>query len=177
MISDGCGGLQCIEFACASFRTRLGAECGLSKENAKSICSGNWIYTNVYAKGELIATYTPNGVNFHLNDWLGTRRMDTDALGSPQATYQSYPFGEPITAVQIITLPENFFTSKERDQESGLDYFGARPYASSLGHFMSPDWGGEPEPVPYVNLANPQTLNLYSYVGNNPLSANEPVGI
>jgi len=60
-------------------------------------------------------------------------------------------------------------TGKERDQESGLDYFGARYYASPTGRFQSPDWSAQEEPVPYSKLDNPQTLNLYSYVLNNPL--------
>ena len=62
------------------------------------------------------------------------------------------------------------FTGKERDTESGLDYFGARYYASSMGRWMSPDWSAKAEPVPYAKLEYPQSLNLYSYVGNNPLS-------
>jgi RHS repeat-associated protein len=62
------------------------------------------------------------------------------------------------------------FTGKERDAESGLDYFGARYYASSMGRWMSPDWADKPEAVPYSDLENPQSLNLYQYVGNNPLS-------
>lgn len=62
------------------------------------------------------------------------------------------------------------FTGKERDTKSGNDYFGARYYASSMGRFMSPDWSAKVEPVPYSKLDNPQTLNLYAYVGNNPLS-------
>ena len=35
---------------------------------------------------------------------------------------------------------------------------------------MSPDWSAKEEPVPYAKLENPQTLNLYAYVGNDPLS-------
>jgi RHS repeat-associated protein len=62
------------------------------------------------------------------------------------------------------------FTGKERDIESGLDYFGARYYSSNMGRFMSPDWADKPEAVPYSDLHNPQSLNLYSYVNNNPLS-------
>lgn len=62
------------------------------------------------------------------------------------------------------------FTGKERDTESGLDYFGARYYASSMGRWMSPDWSKTPAGVPYADLSNPQSLNLYEYVGNNPLS-------
>jgi RHS repeat-associated protein len=130
----------------------------------------NWVHTNVYANGELIATYTPSGLSFHLNDWLGTRRMDTDVFGSPGASYQSLPFGELLNSAQIITSPEHFFTGKERDSESGLDYFGARYYGSSMGRWMSPDWADKPEAVPYSDLANPQSLNLYGYVNNNPLS-------
>jgi RHS repeat-associated protein len=46
----------------------------------------------------------------------------------------------------------------------------ARYYASSMGRFMSPDWSVKEEPVPYSKLDNPQSLNLYGYVLNNPLS-------
>lgn len=61
------------------------------------------------------------------------------------------------------------FTGKERDAESGNDYFGARYFGSSMGRFLSPDdVGGD--------LRNPQDLNLYSYVGNNPLSRTDPTG-
>jgi RHS repeat-associated protein len=67
-------------------------------------------------------------------------------------------------------------TGKERDGESGNDYFGARYYASSMGRFMSPDYSDAPVAVPFATLSNPQTLNLYSYVGNNPLSITDPFG-
>lgn len=61
---------------------------------------------------------------------------------------------------------DSFFTGKERDTESGLDYFKYRMYASSMGRWMSPD----PSGLTHVDLANPQGLNLYNYVGNNPLT-------
>src|ERR1700740_3437144 len=61
------------------------------------------------------------------------------------------------------------YTGKERDTESGNDYFGARYYASSMGRFMSPDWSAKVAPVPYAKPDNPQSLNLYAYVLNNPL--------
>ncbi len=63
-------------------------------------------------------------------------------------------------------------TGKERDAESGLDYFYARYYSSTLGRFMTPDFDDldddDPEPVPYADPDDPQSLNLYVYVGNNP---------
>ena len=84
------------------------------------------------------------------------------------------------TDIAVCILPARFhrsrFTGKERDTESGNDYFGARYYASSMGRFMSPDWSAKVEPVPYSKLDDPQSLNLYSYVGNNPLSAVDPDG-
>ena len=68
------------------------------------------------------------------------------------------------------------FTGKERDAESGLDMFGARYYGSSLGRFMTPDWSSMPTAVPYADLSNPQSLNLYSYTKNNPTTLRDPNG-
>jgi RHS repeat-associated protein len=67
-------------------------------------------------------------------------------------------------------------TGKERDTESGLDYFGARYYASNMGRFMSPDWASNPQAVPYASYADPQSLNLYTYMRNNPLGGVDPDG-
>jgi RHS repeat-associated protein len=62
------------------------------------------------------------------------------------------------------------FTGKERDVETGLDYFGARYFSAAQGRFISADWSAQPVPVPYADFTNPQTLNLYAYVKNNPLA-------
>jgi len=70
----------------------------------------------------------------------------------------------------LLNRVSSRYTGKERDLESGLDYFGARYYASNMGRWMSPDWADKPEAVPYSSLDNPQSLNLYGYVLNNPLS-------
>jgi RHS repeat-associated protein len=63
---------------------------------------------------------------------------------------------------------EKKFTGKERDSETGLDYFGARYYGNWYGRFLSADWSAKPEAVPYSDLHDPQSLNLYSYVRNIP---------
>ncbi|HWR35383.1 MAG TPA: RHS repeat-associated core domain-containing protein [Clostridia bacterium] len=63
------------------------------------------------------------------------------------------------------------FTGKERDTETGLDYFGARYYASNMGRFSSPD-----EPFIDQDQSDPQSWNLYTYVRNNPLSNTNPTG-
>lgn len=64
-------------------------------------------------------------------------------------------------------------TGKERDSESGNDYFGARYYASSMGRFMSPDPSGLLAQKPQ----NPQSWNLYTYALNNPLINLDPTGL
>lgn len=64
--------------------------------------------------------------------------------------------------------PIPHFTGKERDAESGLDYFFARYYSSDLARFMTPDWAAAPTAVPYATFGDPQSLNLYAYVNNNP---------
>jgi RHS repeat-associated protein len=78
--------------------------------------------------------------------------------------------------VHLHACCQSLFTGKERDTESGNDYFGARYYSSAMGRFMSPDWSGGPVPIPYVNLGDPQTLNLYEYVRNNPLGIDDADG-
>ena len=77
--------------------------------------------------------------------------------------------GSAVCASDLRFAPSRS-TAKERDTESGNDYFGARYYASSMGRFLSPDWSAKEEPVPYAQMDDPQSLNLYSYVRNNPLT-------
>jgi RHS repeat-associated protein len=96
-----------------------------------------------------------------------------------EQTCQSLPFGDALSCIAPGLSPyfsttqyptEHHFTGKERDAESGNDYFMARYYSSMMGRFMSPDWSAKETPVPYANLDAPQTLNLYQYVENNPLT-------
>ena len=114
------------------------------------------------------------------NDWVD--HYGLDALGNVRWLYSYngawdisdyYPFGgERIW--QSNSTNTRKFTGKERDSESGLDNFGARYDASSLGRFMSPD------PVSSVGLPidarDPQSWNAYSYVRNNPLNLTDPDG-
>jgi RHS repeat-associated protein len=65
------------------------------------------------------------------------------------------------------------FTGKERDTESGLDYFGARYYGSNMGRMMSPD----PHSGTILHMLNPQRWNMYAYALNNPLSFTDPTGM
>jgi RHS repeat-associated protein len=76
------------------------------------------------------------------------------------------------TALHVCVFAYKF-TGKERDAESGLDYFGARYYSSSMGRFSSPD----PSGLAYADITSPQSFNLYSYALNNPLRNIDPTGL
>jgi RHS repeat-associated protein len=139
---------------------------------------GQWLHTNVFAGGQLITTYDDNGVHSHIADWLGSMRVQTDSQGAVEETFQNLPFGElvPQNNTAFLGATEHHFTAKERDAESGNDYMFARYYNSATGRFLSPDWSAKVQPVPYAKLDNPQSLNLYAYVQNNPLSRTDPTG-
>jgi RHS repeat-associated protein len=110
------------------------------------------------------ATNTPPCSTCYLNDdHLGSTRLVTDQNGNVVGRHDYLPFGEEATAASADNVNQKF-TGKERDQETGLDFF------------TSPDWSAKPEPVPYADLSNPQSLNLYGYVLNNPLSRIDPDG-
>jgi RHS repeat-associated protein len=142
-------------------------------------------HTNVWPGGGLAATYDfkNGGLHFDLADPLGTKRVQVSGIGTAELNCVSLPFGNNIGNTRttnctgsVPDATENHFTGKERDSESGLDYFGARYYGSSMGRFMSPDWSVQAQPVPYAKLDNPQSLNLYAYVENNPVTSRDMDG-
>ena len=108
----------------------------------------------VYAGGKLLAYYTSAGTDFMLTDWLGTKRAVVGADGQLSSAWCSLPFGNHLQQCGGSgTDPSDIhFTGKERDAETGNDYFGARYYASTMGRFLSPDWSAKVEPVPYAKL-------------------------
>jgi RHS repeat-associated protein len=90
-----------------------------------------------------------------------------DAAGNIKAESDYYPWGGELEFVNNDTNDYKF-TGKERDTETGLDYFGARYYSNGLGRWVSADWSATPIPVPYADFGDPQSLNLYGFVGGNP---------
>jgi RHS repeat-associated protein len=130
-----------------------------------------------YLNGERIARVDrPSGaVHYYFSDQLGSASVITDASGNVQEQYFYYPYGGMQSS--IGSDPNRYkFTGKERDSESNLDEFGARYYTSTMGRFMTPDWAAKPTSVPYATFGNPQSLNLYSYVENNPTTMGDPDG-
>jgi RHS repeat-associated protein len=113
-------------------------------------------------------------------DNLGTPRVVTGVDGGVKARHDYLPFGEEIglsggrTASQgyVVDNVRQKFTQKERDVETGLDYFGARYYGSTQGRFTTCD----PVSLTKRHIVNPQKWNLYVYVLNNPLALYDPDG-
>jgi RHS repeat-associated protein len=117
-----------------------------------------------------------------VTDQLGTPRMIFDKTGSLAGVkrHDYLPFGEEIFAdsggrtttmgyTGATDRVRQKFTLKERDIETGLDFFGARYYSNVQGRFTSAD------PGPFV-VADPQNWNRYAYTINNPLKFTDPTG-
>jgi RHS repeat-associated protein len=132
--------------------------------------SGNLLDEYIFFGGSRIARRDPSSnVDYYFADHLGTAHVVTNASGTIQDDSDFYPYGGERSYTSSSGNTRKF-TGKERDSESGLDNFGARYMSSSLGRFMSPDpLGGHQE--------DPQTLNRYNYVRNNPLNLTDPTGL
>ncbi|MGH9685401.1 MAG: RHS repeat domain-containing protein [Candidatus Acidiferrales bacterium] len=131
-------------------------------------CSPNcWSKGYIYGDGGLVAEYASGTTYFAHRDHLGSTRLMTQMNGTIYDSLDFMPYGEQIAGETGTT---HKFEGHERDGESGLDDFGARFYSSQQGRFMSADWSAVPVAVPYANLTNPQTLNLYAIVRDNPIT-------
>jgi RHS repeat-associated protein len=150
-----------------------------------------------YRNGQLLVIAEATGTcQWLVTDALGTPRMIADQMGDLSGIKRRdyLPFGEEVLAgvghrqptngysLAQSQQPRQQFTGKERDSETGLDYFEARYYSSLHGRFTSPDefTGGPDElydfaddagdnPLLYAEKGEPQSLNKYQYCYNNPL--------
>ncbi|MCW5950065.1 MAG: RHS repeat-associated core domain-containing protein [Pyrinomonadaceae bacterium] len=131
------------------------------------------------ASGKLVAEYSTQvepvetaKVAYLTNDHLGSPRINTDRDGAVTSRHDYHPFGEEIyTAQRTIGLAYDAdtirkqFTGYERDDETGLDFAEARYYYNHHGRFTVPD----PILMKKDRQLDPQRINLYLYVRNNPL--------
>jgi RHS repeat-associated protein len=134
--------------------------------------SGNWQHTNVYAGSLLLATYDAQGLHFYLSDPLGTRRVQTDPAGTAEGQDTSLPWGDGFTQTASDDPTAQHYAQLTFDPETGLDHAEARQYTPWMGRWTAPD--------PYngsYDLSNPQSMNRYSYVNNNPLGFVDPSGM
>ncbi len=101
-------------------------------------------------------------------DHLGSTRVVTNSSGANVEQIHYYPYGKTLSDDGSVSVKHKF-TSQELDRETGLYNYGARCYDPVLGRFTTAD--------PIVpNPTNPQGLNRYSYVLNNPLKYTDPSG-
>ena len=137
---------------------------------AETDTSGNTLNEYIFFGGRRVAMLPAGGnAQFYAEDFLGSARVITTNNGTVcyDADFDPYGGEHPYTD----TCPQNYkFEGKERDTETGNDDFGARYYSSRFGRWLSSDWSSTPVPVPYANLTNPQTLNLYAMVSDDPES-------
>jgi len=117
-------------------------------------------------------------VEYVVTDGLGNIRAIEDEQGNVIERHDYLAFGEECTTGPCAANPgvgagqPRKFTGKERDQETGLDYFGARYYGSRIGRFTTVD----PVYTWNDNLLDPQRWNRYAYARNNPLRYVDPDG-
>jgi len=115
----------------------------------------------------LIATHEGSTLEYHHNDHL-SMRVTTDTDGAVVAQSGHYPFGE--NWYETGGTNKLKFTSYERDSESSNDYAMFRTHIPRFGRFSAAD------PIagsPY----NPQSLNRYAYVMNDPIDFIDPLGL
>lgn len=140
----------------------------------------------IYGASGLVATIEPaavnaNGTRYTTSDYLGSPRLVTNSGAGVVSRHDYMPFGEALgsgvggrsTGIGFVADGIRLqFTLKERDNETGLDYFGARYYGSIQGRFTSPD-----PLMASAETGDPQSWNRYSYALNNPLRYIDPDGM
>ena len=141
--------------------------------------SANLLRTELYAPGgRHVATLdgrTLSASYLYWNhaDWLGTERVRTNSTGAIAETCTDTPYGMNLNCVTTQgDVNPMHFTGKERDSETGNDFFDARYYQSPIGRFMTTD----PDNAGADHKA-PQSWNMYAYVRNNPTTNIDPDGL
>jgi RHS repeat-associated protein len=137
---------------------------------AETDSGGNTLNEYVFFGGRRIAVL-PASSNplYYAQDLLGSSRVMVQVDGTLCYDGDFTPFGAELAYTSICSQSYKF-EGKERDTETQNDDFGARYYSWRYGRWLSSDWSAVPVPVPYANLTNPQTLNLYSMVADDPES-------
>jgi RHS repeat-associated protein len=138
--------------------------------------AGGVVTHYIWEGGQVIAEYerggaaTPaTGTRYYHRDRMSTRVI-TDGAGNVVGTMDHLPFGEEIGGSG--EKGKHKFTTYERDG-TGFDYAMNRHYLSAQGRFAQSD----PLGIGAASLENPQSLNLYSYVQNNPVNFVDPTGL
>src|SRR5258707_13032986 len=108
--------------------------------------------------------------------------MFVDKTGTVLDDQDFYPWGGTVPGVGVSTSNNHYkFTGKERDSETGLDYFGARYYSNGLGRWITPDWAAiataVPERVGYSIIMSEEYENVLIQVFGSASSTSRKSGI
>ena len=123
--------------------------------------------TYYYANGEIVARKDSAGsMHYYHGDQLGSTSLITDASGNVEETTKYYPFGALRSGGNKTKY---LYNGKELESATGLYDYCARQYNPLTMHFIEPDTVIQD---PY----DPQMLNRYSYVKNNPVKYTDPTG-
>ena len=136
--------------------------------------TGGIARAHVYsASGQRLALQASNGSFYWVHgDHLGSSHKLTDTSGNVAYTAEYDPHGNLRLETGTTTLTTRKFTGYERDA-ANLDFANARTYSYRRGRFLRPD----PLMLGSGDLESPQSLNLYSYVGNDPINFVDPSGL
>ncbi|MFZ7153194.1 MAG: RHS repeat-associated core domain-containing protein, partial [Bacteroidota bacterium] len=125
-----------------------------------------------YAGATRVAENSGGALTYLLGDHLGSQALTLDSSGNRLNTnteIRYYAYGA--MRYTAGSTPTTFnFTGQRRDSGSGLLFYNARWYDPAVGRFLQADTI-VPEP------GNPQALNRYAYVQNNPLRFSDPTGM
>jgi RHS repeat-associated protein len=128
-------------------------------------------FTYYYFAGPMrVAKKKGTATTWFYADRLGSTRALTDSAGKiiPGSGYEYEAYGETLNRSTSMAT-DILFTGERTDLENGLIHLNAREYDPMLGRFISPD-----SIIP--DLYDPQSLNRYSYVLNNPVNNVDPTG-
>ena len=111
-------------------------------------------------------------------DWLGSARVFSSPSQGATKGFAYAPFGEGYAEtsnqwIQFTEFGDAWTVGGNNNQGGTLDDFMYRRYSPGQGRWISPDPAG----LAAVDPTNPQTWNRYAYVGNNPLSRTDPLGL
>ena len=136
---------------------------------------GQLIRDYIYFGNQLIAEYQGGTTYYYYaSDQVNSTRVVTDNSGVVKYSVAYDPYGGiQMTWGTPTYTPSLKFSGKERDQESDLDYFGARYFYAAHYRWLSPD------PIVPVDVAlgDPQAWNIYTYARNNPVNYIDPSGL
>src|SRR5918997_3062264 len=137
-------------------------------ETVKLASNGATQNTSYYiVNNEIVAKKNPDGSKqYYHNDHLGSTSVMTNQAGTLVEKTAYDPWGE----VKSGGTKSKFqYTGQEKDDETGLNYYNYRYYDSHIRRFTQPD-------DIIQDVYNPQDLNRYSYVRNNPIRYTDPSG-